>query len=73
MNNDYINYTDSRISNKNSKIFLQTNMPLAGGFLKNDDIKNDKSYPLTLSFCEESSSVQVNESIDPKILFNKFI
>ncbi len=72
MSNDYINYTDSRISNKKSKTFLQTNMPLAGGFLKNDDIENDKSYPLTLSFCEESSSVQVNESINPKILFNKY-
>lgn len=72
MTNDYKEYLNSRISDKFSKVFLKTNMPLAGGFLRNEDIENEKIYPLTLSFCEESSSVQVNESINPKILFNNY-
>jgi SAM-dependent methyltransferase len=72
MTKDYKEYVNSRISDKFSKVFLKTNMPLAGGFLRNEDIENEKIYPLTLSFCEESSSVQVNESINPKILFNNY-
>jgi len=72
MKKDYTNYKKSRISGKESKMFLHTEMPLAGGFLKRGDIDKDKTYPLTLSFCKESCCVQVNESINPKILFNRY-
>lgn len=70
---NYKYYSKSRISDKESKVFLKTKMPLAGGFLCNEEEKlQDSLHPLTLSFCEESCSVQVNESIDPNILFSKY-
>tara|TARA_B100000953_G_scaffold296175_1_gene288500 strand:+ start:7 stop:1188 length:1182 start_codon:yes stop_codon:yes gene_type:complete len=69
---DYKYYENSRISDKPAEIFLKSEIPLAGGFLAKDEIQGDKSYPLTLSFCPESASVQVNESIKPEILFDKY-
>lgn len=72
MAKNYTNYKESRISNKEAKVFFETRMPLAGGFLKKGELKKDQSYPLTLSFCEASCCVQVNESIKPNILFNKY-
>ena len=70
---DYKYFENSRISDKPSQVFLESNIPLAGGFLRKDQKELDKTYPLTLSFCEESASVQVNESVDPKILFKKYL
>jgi len=72
MSKEYTNYNKSRISNKESKVFFEVKMPLAGGFLKKEDINNDKTFPLTLSFCEESCCVQVNESINPELLFKNY-
>jgi len=70
---NYKYYSNSRLSGNESKVFLETKMPLAGGFLRNDQEKSqDLLYPLTLSFCEESCCVQVNESINPNILFSKY-
>jgi methylation protein EvaC len=42
---------------------------LAGGFLKKEDIANEKKYPLKIVFCENCYAVQVLDHIDPKILF----
>jgi methylation protein EvaC len=43
---------------------------LAGGFLKKEDVSNEKKYPLTLVFCEECYGVQVRDHIDPDVLFS---
>lgn len=52
--------------------FLEFNMPLAGLFLEN---QNDEatSYPLSLCFCEHCGLVQVDEEIDPNVLFNNYM
>ena len=68
----YKNYKKSRISGEDSKVFFETDLPLAGGFLTKDEAGTDESFPLSLSFCEKSSSVQVNQSINPNILFKKY-
>jgi len=33
-------------------------MPLAGGFIKKDEIKNEKSYPLDVYFCRNCKEEQ---------------
>jgi len=70
---DYKVFKYSRISDKSSEVFLETYLPLAGQFLKAEEVGCDKIFPLSLSFCKESSSIQVNESINPQILFNKYL
>lgn len=42
---------------------------IAGGFLKKDQIANEKKYPLAIVFCEDCCAVQVRDHIDPKVLF----
>jgi SAM-dependent methyltransferase len=69
----YLDFKNSRISEKVSKPFLRADLPLAGQFLKEEEIGTDFSFPLTLSFCDISTSIQVNESIDPNILFKKYL
>jgi methylation protein EvaC len=70
---DYKYFENSRISDEPSQVFLESKIPLAGGFLTKEERGTDKTYPLSLSFCPESCSVQVNESINPKILFSKYL
>ena len=42
---------------------------LADGFLYEKEISNEKKYPLKLCICENCFHVQIDEIIDPKILF----
>jgi len=42
---------------------------LAGAFLKQEDIPQEKKYPLVIVFCNECYAVQVRDHIDPKVLF----
>lgn len=69
---DYTNYKTSRVSGGESTPFFSANLPLAGEFLTKDQIGQDQTYPLTLSFCPLSSSVQVNEVINAKKLFSNY-
>ncbi len=46
-------------------------MPLAGGFLKKEDLSNEYFFPLELQFCINCYLVQVSCVPDPKILFNE--
>ena len=69
---DYKVYKRSRISGLTSKPFMNVNLPLAGQFLSEEEVGSESAYPLTLSFCEDSSSIQVNEVIKPEILFKKY-
>ncbi|MBI1975594.1 MAG: class I SAM-dependent methyltransferase [Candidatus Vogelbacteria bacterium] len=42
--------------------------PLANSLLKKRDAR-EKAYPLSLSFCRACSLVQLNETIDPRLMF----
>lgn len=42
---------------------------LAGAFLKPGDFAAERSYPLTLRFCEKCLLVQIGEHVDPETLF----
>ena len=46
--------------------------PLANS-LKSTENESEKRYPLSISFCEESSLLQLNETIDKKILFDHYV
>ena len=46
--------------------------PLANS-LKKKQFEDEKKYPLTLSFCEKSSLLQLNETIKKEILFDKYV
>lgn len=70
----YKKYNHCRISDsENLKTFFSLETALAGGFLKNKKLcEEEKKYPLTVSFCPESSLVQVNEVISPEVLFSDY-
>ena len=42
---------------------------LAGAFLKREEFRREKKYPLALMFCRECYVVQVRNHIDPETLF----
>ena len=46
--------------------------PLANS-LKKEQYKDENKYPLTLSYCEKSSLLQLNETIKKEILFDKYV
>ena len=49
---------------KNLKTFLEFgNMPLAGGFIKKEDLSKEKTFPLTVVFCETCKETQILETI----------
>lgn len=70
----YKEYNHCRISNStNLTNFFSFETALAGGFLKSEsECLKEKKYPLTVSFCEDSSLVQVNEVVPPEILFSDY-
>ena len=45
---------------------------LAGAFLKDEEFKGERKFPLSLAFCEECSLVQVPERIGPEELFEEY-
>src|SRR3954454_16694013 len=47
-------------------------MPLAGGFLREDQIASEQRYPLIISLCEHCSCVQITDPVDPDILFQDY-
>ncbi|MGI8422703.1 MAG: class I SAM-dependent methyltransferase [Chloroflexota bacterium] len=47
-------------------------MPLAGGFLKEDEIPGEQQFPLVLQFCRTCSLVQVNDAISGTVLFQRY-
>ena len=61
--------SDSGKLNKVLDLGLQ---PLANS-LKKNQFDNENKYPLTLSFCEKSSLLQLNETIKKEILFDRYI
>jgi SAM-dependent methyltransferase len=58
---------------KDLKPFLEFGeMPLAGGFIKKEDLSKEKLYPLTVAFCQQCKETQVLETVSPEILFNDY-
>tara|TARA_B100000700_G_scaffold316421_1_gene405945 strand:+ start:31 stop:1305 length:1275 start_codon:yes stop_codon:yes gene_type:complete len=58
---------------KNLKTFLEFgNMPLAGGFIKKEDLSKEKTFPLTVVFCETCKETQILETISSTILFKDY-
>ena len=71
--NNYNQITECRISNsKNLTKVLDLGLhPLANSLKK--QFEDETKYPLTLSFCEESSLLQLNETIKKEILFDSYL
>jgi len=47
-------------------------MPLAGDFLKPEDVGKEKSYPLDVCFCKDCTSVQVVEMVPRDTFFRDY-
>lgn len=47
-------------------------MALAGGFLKEESIKEEKLFQMTLIFCNQCFMVQILEKIDPDEMFSDY-
>ena len=46
-------------------------MPIANGFLREDEFKSESSFPLSVGFCAECALVQLTQVIDPSKLFHE--
>lgn len=47
-------------------------MPLAGGFIKENEIKKEKSYPLDVYFCRNCKAVQLLDVVSADVLFKDY-
>lgn len=47
-------------------------IPLAGGFIKPENINEDASYPLSIYFCRTCKEVQVMEVVPAEVLFKDY-
>jgi len=47
-------------------------VPLAGAFLKAEEIPDERVYPLGIYFCEDCTLVQVNDVIPKEVLFKNY-
>ncbi len=47
-------------------------MPLAGGFIKPEQIAQEKLYPLTVVFCRQCKEVQILETVPADVLFKDY-
>jgi hypothetical protein len=74
MNNNYEILNQCRISDSKKlvKVLDLGVQPLANS-LKKKQFEYEIKYPLTLSFCEKSSLLQLNETIKKEILFDKYV
>lgn len=45
---------------------------LAGGFLKPEQFKDEKKYPLRLCYCESCHAVQLADKVDPDVMFRDY-
>ena len=70
----YSKITSCRIcGSKDLKKFLEFgNMPLAGGFIKKEDLLKEKTYPLTVVFCERCKETQILETVSSTTLFKDY-
>ena len=71
---NYHTIEECRISNSKdlTKVLDLGLQPLANS-LKKKQYEDENKYPLTLSYCEKSSLLQLNETINKEILFDKYV
>ncbi len=71
---EFVHHTTCRFcgSSRLARVLDFGNMPLAGGFLKREEIPDERIYPLKLHFCEDCTLVQVNNAIPPETLFRNY-
>ena len=61
-----------RIDKKNCKVFLDFGkMPIANGFLKKKEFKNEYFFPMKVGFNKRLSLFQLYKNPNPKKMFNK--
>ena len=74
MNINFETINECRISDSKdlTKVLDLGLQPLANS-LKKKQFDNEDKYPLTLSFCEKSSLLQLNETIKKEILFDSYV
>ena len=69
----YKTINNCRISNGELiKILHLGNQPLANSLKKNQE-RSEIKFPLSISFCKESSLLQLNETVEKKILFDRYL
>ena len=74
MNNEFEIIDQCRISqSKNLTKVLDLGLQPLANSLKKKQFGNENKYPLTLSFCEKSSLLQLNETIKKEILFDSYV
>ena len=74
MNNNYETLKECRISNSKNLIeVLDLGLQPLANSLKKKQFDNEDRYPLSLSFCEKSSLLQLNETIKKEILFDSYV
>ncbi len=56
---------------KNKKIISYGEMPIANGFLTEEQFKDEYFFELAISFCETSKMLQLIEQPDPKMMFHE--
>lgn len=59
-------------SNEIKEVFDFRLMPLAGNFMKKEEIPNEKKYPMSLSFCKNCVTLQISEVFDQKLFFTDY-
>ncbi|MBL8013977.1 MAG: class I SAM-dependent methyltransferase [Candidatus Omnitrophica bacterium] len=71
---DYISRDSCRICfSKDLVSFLDFGkMPLAGGFIRPEDVSAEKLYPLTTAFCRHCKEVQILETVPADVLFKDY-
>ena len=72
--NNYKIIERCRISNSNNLInILNLGIQPLANSLKVKKNLGEIKFPLSISFCKESSLLQLNETVDKKLLFNHYI
>ena len=59
---------------KDLHVFLDLgDVPLAGGYLSEDQLDKNQKFPLKVSYCNSCGLVQIQDFIDPSVLFGKYL
>ena len=74
MKDNYSSIKECRISQSKDLInVLDLGLQPLANSLKKKQFDEESKYPLTLSFCEKSSLLQLNETIKKEILFDSYV
>jgi len=70
----YVHHTACRCCQSSNLIKVMDfgNMPLAGGFLKEEQFGEEKLYPLEMDFCQDCNLLQVPQAIPSETLFKNY-